>query len=76
MNVLIRVVCMHCMQRSTLFLIDVKQYIIFILLLLMLLSSVLSLQLETEEVLGGAVHAAQYGNIVVVGERTNLVRHV
>ena len=42
----------------------------------MLLSSVLSLQLETEEVLGGAVHAAQYGNIVVVGERTNLVRHV
>ncbi|KAL8438287.1 hypothetical protein ACSSS7_000264 [Eimeria intestinalis] len=29
-------------------------------------------QLETEEVLGGAVHAAQYGNIVVVGERTNL----
>ncbi|KAL8443769.1 hypothetical protein Emed_006579 [Eimeria media] len=30
-------------------------------------------QLETEEVLGGAVHAAQYGNIVVVGERTNLM---
>ncbi|CDJ68935.1 eukaryotic translation intiation factor, putative [Eimeria necatrix] len=29
-------------------------------------------QLETEEVLGGAVHAAQYGNIIVVGERTNL----
>lgn len=29
-------------------------------------------QLETEEVLGGAIHAAQYGNIVVVGERTNL----
>lgn len=29
-------------------------------------------QLETEEVLGGSVHAAQYGNIVVVGERTNL----
>ncbi|KAL8426240.1 hypothetical protein Efla_004201 [Eimeria flavescens] len=30
-------------------------------------------QLETEEVLGGAVHAAQYGNIIVVGERTNLI---
>lgn len=29
-------------------------------------------QLETEEVLGGAIHAAQYGNIIVVGERTNL----
>lgn len=30
-------------------------------------------QLEAEEVLGGSIHAAQYGNIVVVGERTNLV---
>ncbi|KFG65005.1 putative eukaryotic translation initiation factor [Toxoplasma gondii RUB] len=29
-------------------------------------------QLETEEVLGGSVHAAQYGNIVVVGQRSNL----
>ncbi|OEH74741.1 eukaryotic translation initiation [Cyclospora cayetanensis] len=32
-------------------------------------------QLETEEVLGGSIHAAQYGNIVVVGERTNLNGH-